>query len=219
MPAPLWLGPLLGAGIGAFASAKGQDSANKENRAISREQMAFQERMSSTAHQREVADLRAAGLNPILSATGGSGASTPSGSTAQHQNVAKDLPQTAVSALRASEEIKAISANVDLTKQNTANAAVQGQILQNQQTNSAWTAAQSQIKLNALGNLRGAYGTSPDLSTNSPLYRPLGSKGQQSPHPATITNVTPGTRRKKISYTKKTQKHNQKTKKIMKSRY
>lgn len=58
------------------------DTAMKFNHDEAELSRLWQERMSNTAHQREIKDLQAAGLNPVLSAMGGSGAPVTSGATA-----------------------------------------------------------------------------------------------------------------------------------------
>ncbi len=115
MPFP-WLA--AAGAFGSITSALGLRKQQKLSQTMAQTQMDFQERMSSTSHQREVTDLRTAGLNPILSAT--RGASTPGGAMGQAQNVGGGAAQGAINTAMAAAQIKNVTAQTGLTEAQTA---------------------------------------------------------------------------------------------------
>lgn len=132
---------LAGPVIEAGASLYGQQQANRANKKLAREQMAFQERMSNTAHQRQVEDLKAAGLNPILSARYG-GASTPAGQTAQMESVTSGAVDSFRKGRAYRQELERVRKDIQLKGEQATATASQGALARAQIETQSQTARQ-----------------------------------------------------------------------------
>lgn len=106
------IGAIAAAAIPAIGGIFGGERANRARREAAREQMAFQERMSSTAYQRAMADMRKAGLNPMLAFQQG-GASSPGGAMPRVEDVISPAVSSAMQGMRMKADLEMIRQQKD----------------------------------------------------------------------------------------------------------
>lgn len=111
----------------ALASVFGSYSANDTNVAISDKTNATMIELANTAHQREVADLVKAGLNPVLSVDG-AGAPVPALNTAKVENTMKNGLQVSQT-LNSAADLKLKTEQADNIEAQTKNLDVQNEKL------------------------------------------------------------------------------------------
>lgn len=126
----MWPAIIAGAAMlgSALIGREGQREANAASSDQAERMMGFQERMSTSAHQREVGDLRAAGLNPILSVNAGS--STPAGAQAQMQNPNSGFGQSAMDMVRATIDGKRLANETKMANAQAEKAKMETKVLQ-----------------------------------------------------------------------------------------
>lgn len=99
----------LGSAAIQAASAYAANQANIKNQ---NDLFDAQVNLANTGHQREVADLRLAGLNPILSAMSSSGSATPSPEAATQKSVGENAVQSALQAIALDNQTKVADAQM-----------------------------------------------------------------------------------------------------------
>lgn len=162
-------GSILGGGIGAFGGMSNNAANNANSWAMAnfnaqqaQQNRDWQERMSNTAYQRATADMRAAGINPVLAYKQG-GSTTPSGSTASGSAAHTENAMEALGhGVSSASQLGTRMAELEQTKATTSNletqAALNSQLVQKAKAdtaNSAFTAEKTLAETRAItqGNI------------------------------------------------------------------
>lgn len=179
-------GGAIGNIVGGVTSLIGGENTNSTAKEIASQNNATSIELANTAHQREVADLKAAGLNPILSA-GGSGSAVPAMQAAPIQNTMTGLSNSAQSMASTIADVSTKLATVDNISADTANKRVNNALLTNQvtgadianKTNAINLAYQQPIKHSEAENARTSVTTNYANMEKSMIDVSRGKIGQQ----------------------------------------